>query len=203
MNNSCYISSKHEAERREQEARGRLERQKISDEVEAEKERKSLLELKVSSMTLENCGQAKAEALSRSEAQRIEAESGVEQARSKAEAMKIEAETELERLRKAREEELHYLKEQNILEVEKLKQIADIEVSKFKNLVESLGRETIQSVASAGQDFQVKLLQGLGIQSALITDGNTPINLFNTAQGFLGSALMPPSKRQRKDSEDS
>lgn len=64
-------------------------------------------------------------------------------------------ETELERLRKARDEELRYHKEQNALDVEKLKQVADIEVSKFKNLVESLGRETIQSVASAGQDFQV------------------------------------------------
>ncbi|XP_055949872.1 major vault protein-like isoform X2 [Argiope bruennichi] len=200
---SQEATARHEAERREQEARGRLERQKISDEVEAEKERKSLLELKVSSMAIENCGQAKAEALSRAEAQRIEAEAAVEQARSKAEAMKIEAETELERLHKARNEELRYFKEQNALEVEKLKQVAEIEVSKFKNLVESLGRETIQSVASAGQEFQVKLLQGLGIQSALITDGNTPINLFNTAQGFLGGALMPPSKRQRKDSDES
>ncbi|GIY56201.1 major vault protein [Caerostris darwini] len=201
---SQEATARHEAERREQEARGRLERQRISDEVEAEKSKKNLLELKASSIAIENCGQAKAEALSRAEAQRIEAEAAVEQARSKAEAMKIEAETELERLRKAREDELKYLKDQNDLEVSKLREIADIETQKFKTLVESLGRETIQTVASAGQDFQVKLLQGLGIQSALITDGNTPINLFSTAQGFLGGAMSSLSpKRQRLDSDAS
>lgn len=36
---------RHEAERLEQEARGRLERQKITDQAEAEKARKELLEL--------------------------------------------------------------------------------------------------------------------------------------------------------------
>lgn len=47
----------------------------------------------------------------------------------------------------------------------------------------------------------MKLLQGLGIQSALITDGKSPINLFNTAQGFLGAAIEQKSKRQRMDSD--
>lgn len=40
-----FPSFRHEAERLEQEARGRLERQKISDQAEAEKARKELLEL--------------------------------------------------------------------------------------------------------------------------------------------------------------
>ena len=35
--------------------------------------------------------------------------------------------------------------------------------------------------------MQVKLLQSLGIRSTLITDGTTPINLFNTAQGLIGN----------------
>lgn len=34
--------------------------------------------------------------------------------------------------------------------------------------------------------LQVKLLQSLGLKSTLITDGSTPINLFNTALGLLG-----------------
>jgi len=33
--------------------------------------------------------------------------------------------------------------------------------------------------------MQVKLLSSLGIQSTLITDGNSPINLFNTANGLV------------------
>lgn len=39
--------------------------------------------------------------------------------------------------------------------------------------------------------FQVKLLQGLGLQSALITDGAAPLNLFSTARGLLGLAVPP------------
>ena len=70
---------------------GRLERQKISDEAEAEKARKELLELQANSAAVESTGQAKAEAQSRAEASRIEGEAAVEQAKLKAQAMKIEA----------------------------------------------------------------------------------------------------------------
>ena len=83
--------SRHEAERLEQEAKGRLERQKISDEAEAERSRKDLLELQANSAAVESTGQAKAEAQSRAEANRIEGEAAVDQARLKAQAMKIEA----------------------------------------------------------------------------------------------------------------
>jgi major vault protein len=34
--------------------------------------------------------------------------------------------------------------------------------------------------------MQVKLLQSLGLKGFMITDGNSPINLFNTANGLLG-----------------
>ena len=82
---------RHEAERLEQEAKGRLERQKISDEAEAEKARKELLELQANSAAVESTGQAKAEAFSRAEAAKIEGEAAVEQAKLKAQASKIEA----------------------------------------------------------------------------------------------------------------
>ena len=45
--NSQAAAAKHEAERLEQEAKGRLDRQKINDESEAEKSRRELLELQV------------------------------------------------------------------------------------------------------------------------------------------------------------
>ncbi len=35
---------------------------------------------------------------------------------------------------------------------------------------------------------QAKLLGGLGLQSVLITDGKSPLNLFNTARGFIGAS---------------
>jgi len=42
-------------------------------------------------------------------------------------------------------------------------------------------------MAKAGPEMQTKLLQGLGLQGFLITDGNNPINLFNTANNLVGS----------------
>ena len=86
-----WFNFRHEAERLEQEAKGRLERQKITDEAEAERARKELLELQAQSAAVESTGQAKAEAQSRAEAARIEGEAAVQQAKLKAEAAKIEA----------------------------------------------------------------------------------------------------------------
>jgi hypothetical protein len=34
--------------------------------------------------------------------------------------------------------------------------------------------------------MQAQLLQSLGLKGFMITDGNSPINLFNTANGLLG-----------------
>ena len=37
------------------------------------------------------------------------------------------------------------------------------------------------------------MLQALGLQSTLITDGSTPLNLFNTARGLVGALQGPGS----------
>jgi major vault protein len=185
--NSQEAAAKHEAERLEQEARGRLERQKIVDEAEAEKARRALLELQALSAAVESTGQAKAEAQSRAEAQRIEGEAAVEQAKLKSQAAKIEADSELERLTQARNAELEFTKEQNQVEIAKSTQMNEIETSKFKKMVDAIGANTLKEMASAGPDHQLKMLQALGLQSSLITDGSNPINLFNTANGLIGA----------------
>ncbi|NP_001280134.1 major vault protein isoform 3 [Homo sapiens] len=184
--NSQEAAAKHEAQRLEQEARGRLERQKILDQSEAEKARKELLELEALSMAVESTGTAKAEAESRAEAARIEGEGSVLQAKLKAQALAIETEAELQRVQKVRELELVYARAQLELEVSKAQQLAEVEVKKFKQMTEAIGPSTIRDLAVAGPEMQVKLLQSLGLKSTLITDGSTPINLFNTAFGLLG-----------------
>ncbi len=104
----------------------------------------------------------------------------------KAEATRIEAEAELSRLKLAREAEIKFAREQNELEIEKKGEMSRIETDKFKLQVESIGSATIQSIATSGPDTQVKLLQALGLQSMLVTDGRTPINLMGFGQGLLG-----------------
>lgn len=195
---SQEAAAKREAERVDQEARGRLERQRILDDAEAEKARRELLNLQAESAAVESTGQAKAEAYSRAEASKIEAEMAVTSARLKAEANRIESEAELERLKSARDAEIMFLTEQNRLEVTRADQMAKIETEKFKAMVDALGVESIRALASGPQDHQIRMLQSLGIQSTLITDGRTPINLLNTAQGLIGgnalASLIPNSQ---------
>ncbi|KAM9346187.1 major vault protein [Symphorus nematophorus] len=185
--NSQEAAARHEAERLEQEARGKLERQRITDQAEAERARKELLELEALSAAVESTGAAKAEAQSRAEAARIQGEAAVNEAKLKAEAQRIEAEAELQRLAKAREQELSYKKQMDNLEVEKQKSLARVESERFSALMESLGSDTLKEMARAGPELQVKMLQALGLKSTLITDGSSPINLFTTANGLLGA----------------
>lgn len=86
----------------------------------------------------------------------------------------------------AREAEIKFLHEQNELEITKKGEMSRIETEKFKLQVESIGASTIQAIATSGPDTQVKLLQALGLQSMLVTDGRTPINLMGFGQGLLG-----------------
>jgi len=104
-------------------------------------------------------------------------------------------------LTRNRTAELEYLKSQNEIEISKEKQMADIETEKFHKMVSAIGADTIKSIATAGPEMQVKLLQGLGLKSTLITDGTNPINLFNTAQGLVGG-LVPARRSAGTASDD-
>jgi len=70
--------------------------------------------------------------------------------------------------------------------LKKESELSEIESTKFKNIVKSIGAKTIKTIAQAGPEMQQKLLNSLGLKSLLITDGNSPINLFTTAQGIVG-----------------
>lgn len=186
---SQEATARHEAERLEQEAKGKLERQIIDDEAEAEKARIRLLELKSSSAAVESTGQAKAEAQSMAERAKIEGEAAVEQAKLRAMAATIEAEGELARVKEVRTAELDYIGKQHQLEISRNQKLADIEVGRYERMISAIGTETLKSIAMAGPDLEVRLLQSLGLKTTLITDGNSPINLFSTAHGLIGKAF--------------
>jgi major vault protein len=184
--NSQEAQAMQEAQKLEQRAVGALEMQKLSDEAEAEKGRKELLRLKGESAAVQTTGQAKAEAKARSEAAGIEGQAAVTMATLRAQASKIESETELCRVTSYQEAELAHQKEVNTLEIARTKALSAVEVLKFSETVAAIGKETIKSIAQAGPEMQAKLLSGLGLQGFLVTDGNSPINLFNTANGLIG-----------------
>merc|ERR1712130_1055544 len=182
---SQEAAARHEAERIEQEARGRLERQKITDEAEAEQARKELLQLQAQSAAVESTGQATAEAKARSEAAQIEGQSAVELASLKAQSSNIITENELAGSTESQLSEIEFQQQMDNLEIDKASGLASIESARFKAIIAAIGRETIAAIAQAGPEMQAKLLEGLGVKSLLITDGNSPINLFNTANGLV------------------
>jgi len=184
---SQEASARHEAQRLEQEAKGRLERQKIADEAEAEKANKLLLQLRAQSAAIESTGQATAEAKARAEAAQIEGEANVTQSKLKSESMKITSEGELIENKLRQESEIDHQTSLNDLELFRAREMAAIEAKKFSDIVGAIGADTIAAIAQAGPEMQAKLLSGLGIQSLMITDGSSPINLFNTASGLIGS----------------
>merc|ERR1712159_467304 len=174
------------AQKIEQNAKGRLERQKIEDEANAERQRADLLKLQAETQAIETKGQATAEAQARANAAGIEGKASVEMAKLKAEALKIESDSQLQQLKAKQAQEIAHITALDRLEVDKSKKLAEIEAEKFEETIEAIGRDTITQIAKAGPETQAKLLQGLGLKGFLVTDGNSPINLFNTANGLVG-----------------
>jgi major vault protein len=183
---SQEAAARHEAERREQEAKGRLERQKIDDEAEAEKARRELLSLQATSAAVEATGQAAAEAKARAAAAKIEGTANVTQAQYKAESQSTKSSAQLKLLKSEQETEITYKRDWNALEINKATQLSEIEAKKFKSIIDAIGPDTLRKISQSGPEMQSRLLSGLGLKSFLITDGNHPINLFNTAAGLIG-----------------
>eukprot|EP01116_Phalansterium_solitarium_P022421 TRINITY_DN73_c0_g2_i1.p1 TRINITY_DN73_c0_g2~~TRINITY_DN73_c0_g2_i1.p1 ORF type:complete len:853 (+),score=396.71 TRINITY_DN73_c0_g2_i1:79-2559(+) len=188
---SQEAAARHESSRAEQEAMGKLDRQKIDDEAAAEEYRKKLIQLQADTASVESTGQAKAEARARAEAQSIEGDASVKTAQVQSKAQQIRAQSALEILKAEQDAEIEHQKAMTTLEIQKSKALAEIESEKFKSIVAAIGPATLRAIAQAGPATQAKLLQGLGLKSFLITDGNSPINLFNTANGLVGA---PPQQ---------
>ena len=181
--NSQEAAARHQAMREDEVAKGSLVQQQLLNQAESERAKKELLELKAHSAAVESTGHAKAEALARAEAARIKGEAAVTEAELSARA----AELRLETLKAQHLAEVEHQKALAELEIEKARKLADIESEKFTKTISALGPETIVAIARAGPEMQAKLLQGLGVSSMLITDGNSPINLLNTAEGLVSA----------------
>jgi len=91
-------------------------------------------------------------------------------------------------MKASQEAEIDYQRQLNKLEISKATALADIEADKFKAIVDSISTKTLQNIANSGPLMQQQMLKSLGLKSFMITDGTTPINLFNTAGGVVGPA---------------
>lgn len=187
---SIERAAEHEAKRTEQMAKGLIERQKLTNEKEAESARVNLFELKAVTAAVESSGQRKAEAQAQAERLLIECESEIEVAKLKAEAATIELNAELLSQEMERQGELEHQQQLNQLELQKAKELAEIETNKLSALVKAIGPKTISKIARADPESQAGLLKGLGITNVLITDGCTPLNLYQSPGGLIQGGVM-------------
>ncbi len=72
--------------------------------------------------------------------------------------------------------------------VQEAKKLAEIEVERFQRVVKAVGAKTLEAIARAGPDTQAQMLEALGLSGFLITDGKTPLNLFDASNSLLGTA---------------
>jgi major vault protein len=185
---SQEAAARHGNELKDQEAKGQLERQKLMDKIEVENAKTQWLELQAKSEALQASGQSVAEAKARAEALLIEVKSELQQAEMRAKAYRISAEAELQKLQQRQALELEYTKRQNELDVKRAQAAAEAEAEKVRRMVDAIGRDTLVAIARAGPEMQAKLLGSLGLKGYLITDGNSPVNLFGAAKGMIGDA---------------
>lgn len=185
---SQEAAARHGNELKDQEAKGQLERQKLVDKIEVESAKTQWLELQAKSEALQASGQSVAEAKARAEALLIEVKSELQQAEMRAKAYRISAEAELEKLQQRQALELEYTRRQNEMDVVKAQAAAEAEAEKVRRMVDAIGRDTLVAIARAGPETQAKLLGSLGLKGYLITDGNSPVNLFGAAKGMIGDA---------------
>lgn len=184
--NSQEAAARHEANKLEQEARGKLEHQKIIDEAEVEKSKQKLLQMQIAAAALESTGEAKAVALGKAETDRIQSQSMVAKSKAEVDERRIVMESEIEQRKKKHELEMAHLAAKSALELKQKRALAQLEANRFSRMVQSIGRENLSLMARAGSKHDIQMLQALGIRSTLITDGSTPINLLTTADGLIG-----------------
>lgn len=178
---------KYELQRKmiEEESKGKLVLQKLKDETRAAEAQINLQRLKTESEAIKEVGEKIAEAKAFSEGTKIKGESVVNEATWNSSAFDIDTEMMIKNLEMQYEDDYLKAKESDDMEVDKYRRTAEIETSKFKHLVQSIGSETIKSMARSGPENRAKLLKGLGLTGYLVTDGKTPINLFSAANGMV------------------
>ena len=168
-----------------EENKGKLQLQVIIDNTNSEQQNIEYLKKKIEVEVVKNTGEMKAKANATAKRYEIEGESLVSQSLLKVEAAEIEVMSELQQEEINIKEDMRKREELMDLRLEKLRKLSNIEVEEFSKTINAIGKETIIAMSQAGPESQAKLLQSLGIKSFLITDGKSPINLFNTAKGII------------------
>lgn len=178
----------HQAALLEQEAKGSLELQVMTDRAMAEAQRMDFVRVMVENSALEQAGASRAQATAESAARLVEVEGELEATPMRCQSHAEGMSAELDILRERMKLDLAHRQVMNSLVVDKARRLAHLEASKYESIMATLGKEAVVAMAEAGPKLQSQLLNALGLQGLLVTDGKTPINLFS----MVNSTLSPP-----------
>jgi len=173
------------AQQQEEQSRGELEVRALADKTEAAQKRVELDIMQVKSKKIELSGVEKAKAEAQRESNRITGESKLIQSESLGQSYKIETQSLVKSMQMQNTRIEDTTREADNMEINTARKVKDIEVKKFTQLVKSLGVSTIVEMARSGPKQKAEMLQNLGLEGYLVTDGATPINLFGAAEGLL------------------
>lgn len=174
----------HRATLLEQEAKGTLELQEMNDKAMAEVDRMELLMVMVHNAAIEQTSASMAQAVAEKEARLVEAQAELDATPKRCASHDAGADAELAVLRKRMELELSHRKVMNDLAVQRSTALGSVEAKKYEQIMSALGKETVVALAQAGPELQAKLLGALGLQGFLVTDGSSPVNLFNLSENL-------------------
>ena len=190
INSMQQADAAHKQKINAEESRGKLKSQKYEDDTNAEIKNIEYLKKVVLTQAVKTTGQYVAQAQANAKSNEINGKSLLDQSKLRVEALEIEVMSNLIQDEENIIEKIKRHEQLINLELDKKRKLSTIEVTEFKKTIEAIGKDTIVAMAQAGPEMQSKLLNSLGIQSFLITDGKNPINLFNTAGGLINQGSV-------------
>lgn len=180
------VRAQQTATARRQASQGLLDRQRMADRVANEEQRRVLLETQREVLGIVSSSKSTAIAEALSQAASIESSAAVEAAkiRTEREVLVNGVLAEAQRRKKAalRDHEASIARESG----EFHKAVEAVRHDLIDKVVAAIGPDTIAEMAKAGPELQAALLKSMGLEGYLVTDGSTPINLFQTASALSG-----------------
>lgn len=169
----------------QQESKGELDIRRLEDDTLAEQARIGLYRISTEKDAMFSIFTALADAKAENEKLQILGKNKVDLTLLDREEQEIVTQTRNQLSSMEHEIESNYERAINELEIAELQQTAEIEVDKLRRMITALGADTLTKIVNAGPEMQSKMLKSLGLKGYLMTDGRSPVNLFDTAHGLV------------------
>jgi major vault protein len=176
--------AKRQADLIEQEAKSLLQRKIIDDNSTAEELKRNLYTLMAKTKAIEEQGTAEAVATARVNTERMEYQTKIKLAKDTKDLKnsKNKFQNEIEAIE--HEIKMNFDTEKTAIEINKKTKLSEIETMKFQKMIDAIGQDTLREISLAGPQAQVQLLSALGLSGFVMTDGNSPINLYGFANNL-------------------